>query len=101
MYFVLSGLIDSLFMQNQLNIFSSSLFIRSLLYTFSFLHNLYNFVEKHKEMINVESSAKQITLKMFETLFRSFMYIKNRSGQRKLPWGTPVLASKKDESVPL
>ena len=68
---------------------------------FSFLHNLQDCFEKHSEIIRVESSAKQMTLKSLDTFCRSFMYIKNKSGPRTLPWGIPVCDSTSDESSPL
>ena len=68
---------------------------------FSFLHNLQDFFEKHSEIIRVESSAKQMSLKSLDTFCRSFIYIKNKSEPRTLPWGTPVFDSTRDESIPL
>ena len=73
MYFVLSGLIESLFIQNQLKILSSSKFMVLLSKMLLFLQKLQDIVEKQIDNINVESSAKQMTLKRFETLFKSFI----------------------------
>ena len=73
--------------------------MNSLLKILFLLQKLQELFAKHNEMIRVESSAKQIILKISETLFKSLMYIKNNNGPRTLPCGTPVLVSKKSESI--
>ena len=101
MNFVLSGFIESLFIQNQLNIFSSSWLMVASVNELLLLQCLQEVCEKHRDTIKVVSSAKQITLNRSEILFRSLMYIRNKSGPKTLPCGTPVVELKKVESVPL
>ena len=81
MKFDLVMFIESIFKHNHIYIFSNSAFKigTSLLFFISYL------------LMKAVSSANKIKWKISLELTISFIYIKNKSGPRKDPWGTPVV----------
>ena len=58
-------------------------------------------IKEQTELNRLESSAKRTAWNFDVASFMSLMYIRNRSGPRIEPWGTPVLIGRYDDSVEL
>ena len=87
---------DSLLTASQSEILRNSKFIKAVTRPMS---SLPPWVNEHKGLIIVVSSAYKINFRLALTLWISFIYTMNSRGPNIEPWGTPVSISRVDEGM--